>query len=164
MDLYDPAFGPMGNLSTPISYDKNVENAQRLLNALGFGPLRVDGLLGPETSKSMQAWSATLGQSWGGTITAADVQRMQAKLKTSTATSLVASSTSTGETLASPPIKALPWLTPTMLAGGVVAVAIIGYLWWRSSQGEGLFAGEDDEKCSRVPKAFDTGEPVKVEE
>lgn len=192
-NLNDPAFGPMGSLS--LSFSQTVLEVQQMLNALGYGPIKVDGLYGPETTEALAQFYNRLGRSAPGAVTQdvwMDVRNALPKsweaIKPGGALApKTGSSTSTGETPKEPIIKAFPWVTPAVLAGGVVVLSVVGYLWWRSSQGGGLFgAPVDDEdedieearerrhgrktraskpsQCSRTPLVdFDEGKMVEAE-
>jgi hypothetical protein len=192
MEAFSAAFGHLA-----LAYDANVEKAQRLLNQLGYGPLKVDGLLGPETRAAMQKWAARHNFSWSGsTVSPSELARMEKDLSAikiqksggSSMSTETASSTSTGEkptsgdakSDAKPPLfKAFPWVTPTVLAGGIIVLSLVGYLWWRSKQKGSLFGLDGEEgdvwespcfpresartRCSRAPSVdFSEGEEVKA--
>lgn len=157
MNLNDPAFGStlpgtfaLGTLeaSTP-----EVAEAQRLLNALGFGPLAVDGILGPKTQRALADFYATHRKQSPPAVvdkTVLDVLRSAATKAADKAVAVVTTTTN-----ASAPPKAFPW-TPAVLVGGVALLALLGYLWWRSSQGslgdDGEEESDDDKKrCRRTP-------------
>lgn len=185
-NLNDPAFGPMGSLA--LSFSQTVLEVQQMLNALGYGPIKVDGLYGPETTEALAQFYNRLGRSAPGAVTQDVWQDVRDTLPKSwtakpvTTALTTGSSTSTGEAPKEPIIKAFPWVTPAVLAGGVVVLSVVGYLWWRSSQGGGLFGApvDDDEdieearerrhgrkprpSCGRTPLVdFDEGKMVEAE-
>ncbi|MDE2022248.1 MAG: peptidoglycan-binding protein [Patescibacteria group bacterium] len=172
-DEYDAAFGPnLGSFGAGAP-DETVRQGQALLNALGYGPIAVDGIYGPETGEALaQFYNARKQSSPNGidsSVLSALVQA--AKVAGVTPGSGLAPSgasgssslpvTAGGQGLAPAPADVPIWKKPALWVG-VGVVSVIGYFLWRSSQEEalkGLGEGESEPKCGRTPE-WSSGKPI----
>lgn len=64
--------------ATTAQADTTTAEAQRLLNALGYGAGPVDGIMGGKTRRALDQAFAATGQSWGDTLDATDIKVLRA--------------------------------------------------------------------------------------
>lgn len=176
---YDAAFGPMGMISSsptmPPRDPEYVKRLQRALNALGYGPLVVDGLWGPKTQAAMVSFVETLG--YQRPITDAEIlseaenrvaQRNAAQDKsTAQADAIKAAKMAAAQNT---PLYKNPWVW-----GAVAAAGLVAYVMYRASEGKAAVAGVEEKKrspsrsrsstrCGRTPDmTFDEGSPIELE-
>jgi peptidoglycan hydrolase-like protein with peptidoglycan-binding domain len=134
------ATGTGGPATQSSSSNALVGQAQTELNRIGFGPLEVDGILGPNTSNALRAFYATKNQSWNGQVTQATVAE------------LIASGSRLPAPRSAPPVATTPapaqpfYKSPTFIVLAVAGIGTAAYLMWRAGDAaKGALAGDDDE-------------------
>lgn len=183
-DFYDPAFGPMGDhlaaAAAVQSSNALVGEVQKLLNSRGFGPLEVDGILGPRTSAALKAFYAALGMSWDGQVTSDTLKLLASKQAASPMSTEGMNKPWLSQT--APALEQKPWWKrPEMLLGAAAVVGVVGYVAWRAgafgpakSLADGGELGDGElgahkpkrkkakvEKCDRLPDVdFADGETI----
>lgn len=191
----DYAFGPnatpddptgvlrqMGYLSAPAAAgtsDPLVANAQASLNRYGYGPLAVDGILGPKTTEALNQWHASRGMTWDGKVTPALVEQLAKEAPTSTARLQPLPATTTPAALQP---QAVPFYkNPLFIALAVAGLGAVGYLMWRAEDIKKALAGDvepegdeepvkgkrrrtktEREKCGLTPDWDSAGQPVRT--
>lgn len=183
---YDAAFGPMGTLaSTPTSpfTADEVKELQRALNALGYGPLVVDGILGPKTDAAMGAFASATNYVPSSKSTSANRFELRDLIVRAAANRSGQSQGNLPATGGAAAAAAQPFYKNPWVLGTLALAAVAGYIAWRASgKSTGAVSGHDDEperrerrgrkakrslgdeKCGRTPMAgFEDGEPVELE-
>ena len=177
MSDYDAAFGPMGAVTLAGLDAESVKTLQRNLNSLGYGPLDVDGIIGPMTTKAAQAFWNERGP--GGEVP------FDANLTNTVAKHAKAGGTIGGNVKyevpagGSVPVAQPFYKKPAFLFGALALAGVVGYVAWRangSSLGgvDASLSAADElaterkkrrtkrdaaEKCGRTPDVdFDDGE------
>jgi peptidoglycan hydrolase-like protein with peptidoglycan-binding domain len=106
-----PFFPPTRSVPAPVQPDEGTRWVQQSLNVLGYGPLNVDGLVGPATASAIMQFQAANGLAVDGIAGSATTYLSQRRLE---ATAAAASA------LAGPPPGPQAGAPATTASGGEV--------------------------------------------